>query len=218
MRTSCLLPFLLLLTPLAAASDYIALPGSTLGFTATYQGEQFNGRFARFAPKIRFDPAHLVDSRFDVRIDLASADTRNSERDEMLRGSDFFNTKKYAQASYTATRFRALGNNRFIADGLLSLNGRSRPVALEFTLAAGPKPVLAGHARLNRLDFGVGSGDWTDTGLLPDAVTVNTRLLLAPAVPRKLQVATKPRTAAASKGQSSSAPESSRRNTGTRAP
>ena len=227
MRTRCLLPLGLLLASasVAAASDYRTLTGSTLGFTATYQGEQFNGRFARFSPQIRFDPAHLGDSRFDVGIELASANSQNAERDDMLRGSEFFNTRKFAQAHYSATKFHALGNRRFVADGMLSLNGRSRPVALTFTLSEGAKPVLSGQARLNRLDFGVGSGDWTDTELLPNAVTVTTRLLLAPATAAtskpaapRTQASMKSRTAASLKGQSSSAPVSSRRNTGTRSP
>ena len=169
----------LLGTNIAQAASWRVLPGSTLGFTATYQGEAFDGRFARFTPRIDFDPAHLASARFDVAIVLASADTRNSERDDMLHGDGFFNSGKAPTARYVATKFRALGGNRFIADGRLSLNGISRPVALSFTWSGGAKPVLVGTASLNRLDFQVGTGDWTDTGLLPNAVQVKTRLLLA---------------------------------------
>lgn len=179
------LPLLLLSASLSVhAADYAALPGSTLGFSAIYQGEGFDGQFARFTPQIRFDPAKLATSRFDVRIDLASADTKNEERDEMLLGNEFFDTARNPQARFVATRFRALGGNRYAADGALSLHGASKPVTLAFTWTPGAKPVLVGEAKLRRLDFGVGTGDWADTELLPNEVKVRTRLVLGAAAKR----------------------------------
>ena len=172
----------------AHAADYVALPESTLGFSASFQGEAFDGKFAKFTPLIRFDPAQLGSSRFDVRIPLASANTRNDERDQMLRSVDFFDVAKQPEARFIATRFRALGGNRYAADGSLALHGVSKPVLLSFTWTPGAQPVLIGEATLKRLDFGVGSGDWADTELLPDAVRVKTRLVLgkaAAAVPAK---------------------------------
>lgn len=166
----------------ASAADWTMQAGSSLGFTATYQGEAFEGRFGKFTPAIRFDPAKLAGSRFDVRIALATADTRNSERDEMLRGSEFFDAAKLPEARFVATRFRALGGNKFAADGALSLHGVTRPVTLAFTWVAGAKPVLDGQATLKRLDFKIGLGDWEDTDLLPNEVKVKTHLVLAPAV------------------------------------
>jgi polyisoprenoid-binding protein YceI len=164
----------------AQATDYAMQPGSTLGFTASYQGEAFNGSFGKFNPQIRFDPAKLADSKFDVQITLTSANTQNSERDETLLGSEFFDAKAQPQAHYLATKFRALGGNRYVADGALTLHGVTKPAPLTFTWTAGAKPVLAGEAKLKRLDFNVGTGDWTDLDLIPNDVKVTTKLVLAP--------------------------------------
>lgn len=175
-----LLSSLLLAATSVGAADYVAQPGSTLGFTATYQDEAFEGTFAKFTPTLRFDPADLAGSRLDVSIALASANTANAERDEMLVSSEFFDAAGLPEARYVATDFRALGGNRFIAQGTLSLRGVSKPVPLAFTWTPGEKPVLAGVATLSRLTFKVGTGDWTDTDLLPDEVKVSTRLVLLP--------------------------------------
>lgn len=179
-----LIPALALLLALAApgarAADWQAGAGSTLGFTAVYMDEAFEGRFARFSPAIRFDPAALAGSRFDVRIELASAGTDNEERDAMLVGPEFFNAGARPEARYVATTFKALGGNRYVAEGELSLNGVTRAVPLRFTWTPGTPAVLEGEATLSRLAFKVGEGDWADTGLLPDEVTVRTRLLLSP--------------------------------------
>ncbi len=163
------------------ATDYAQQPGSSLGFTGSYQGEAFTGNFAKFNSSIRFDPAKLTDSKFDVRITLSSANTKNSERDEMLVGADFFNAKAQPEARYVATKFRALGGNRFVADGVLTLRGISKAAPLTFTWTPGAKPQLVGSAKVQRLDFKVGIGDWDDVELIPNAVTVNTRLILSPA-------------------------------------
>ncbi|MFT3805815.1 YceI family protein [Arenimonas sp.] len=176
---------LALLAGNASAADWAMQPGSSLGFSASYQGEAFNGSFGKFVPTIRFDPAKLAESRFDVRIVLASADTKNSERDDLLKSGDFFDSKRQPEARYIASKFRALGGNRYAADGMLSLRGVSKPVVLTFTWTPGAKPVLDGTASLKRLDFGVGSGDWTDIDLLPNEVKVKTRLVLAPAPMKK---------------------------------
>ena len=87
----------LLASAAANAADYRAEAGSTLGFRATYMDEAFDGRFARFTPEIRFDPANLAASRFDVRIVLASASTNNEERDQMLVGPEFFDATGAAE-------------------------------------------------------------------------------------------------------------------------
>ena len=163
----------------AQAGPWRVLPGSTLGFASSFEGEAFEGNFAKFTPRIEFDPKQLASARFDVAIELASADTRNDERDEALRGTGFFNSAKTPQARYLATKFRALGGNRYVAEGTLTLNGISKPVALQFSWTPGAQTVLAGTAAVKRLDFKVGTGEWSDTGELPDAVTIRTRLLLA---------------------------------------
>ena len=127
----------------AKRADWKALPGSTLGFASVFQGEKFSGRFKAFTPVLRFDPAQMASARFEVTIDLASVDTQNSERDDSLRSADFFNVHKQAQARYVASKFRALGQGRFVADGVLSLNGASKAVPLAFTWTGGAKPTRA---------------------------------------------------------------------------
>ena len=170
-----------LATAPAPAADYVQAPGSTLTFATKYQGEVFTGRFPAFTTRLNFDPKSLATSKLDVAIPLAGAATGDAERDSTLRGSDFFNAAKFPQARFASTKFRALGANRYAADGMLTLRGVSRPVTLAFTWTPGARPVLAGQATVKRLDFGVGGGDWADTGLIPNEVAVSTRVLLQPA-------------------------------------
>ena len=174
------LAFALIALP-AFATDYTQAPGSTLVFAGKYQGEVFTGKFPGFATRFSFDPKQLAGSKLEVTIPLATATTANADYDGELRGDAFFNSAKFPQAKYTATKFRALGGNRYAADGTLSLRGVNKPVTLEFSWTPGAKPVLSGKATVRRLDFGVGGGgDWADTALIPDAIAISTKVVFAP--------------------------------------
>jgi polyisoprenoid-binding protein YceI len=166
--------------PFAHAGDYVQSAGSSLQFAGSYQGEGFSGRFPGFTTTLRFDPAQLATSRLDVTIPITSATTGNEEYDDEMLGTSFFDTKRFPQAHYTATKFRALGGNRFAADGTLTLHGVTKPVTLAFTWTPGAKPVLAGKATVKRLAFNVGGGEWNDTSLIPDDVVVTTKVVFAP--------------------------------------
>lgn len=164
----------------AFAADYVQAPGSTLVFASNYQGETFTGKFGGFNTTLSFDPANLATSKLDVTIQLAGTKTGNDDRDSTLQTGDFFDVARFAQARYTATRFRALGGNQYAADGTLSLRGVSKPVTLTFTWTPGAQPVLAGKATVKRLDFGVGGGDWADTSTIPNEVAISTKVVLKP--------------------------------------
>jgi polyisoprenoid-binding protein YceI len=169
---------LLAAAPAAIAADYVQAPGSTLVFASNYQGETFTGKFGGFTTTLSFDPTQLATSKLDVAIQLAGTQTGNGDRDGTLVSADFFNVAKFAQARYTATKFRSLGGNQYAADGTLSLRGFSKPVTLTFTWTPGAQPVLAGKATVKRLDFGVGGGDWADTSTIPNDVAISTKVVL----------------------------------------
>jgi polyisoprenoid-binding protein YceI len=175
----------------AHASHFAAQSGSSLTFTGQYQGEAFTGRFEKFDAAIRFDPASLADSRFDVRIPLASARTDNEERDEMLVGAEFFDAGAMPEARYEASRFVKLKDGRYRAEGTLTLHGVKKAVPLVFAWTGGAKPTLVGEATVNRLDFKVGTGDWEDLELIPNKVVVKTRLVLDARAPPKVPDAKK---------------------------
>jgi hypothetical protein len=76
MSRLALLAALLACAGAAPAADWTVQPeGSSLRFSGVAQGEKFEGRFKEFTPAIRFDPAALEASRFDVTVKLASADS-----------------------------------------------------------------------------------------------------------------------------------------------
>ena len=175
----------LAVSPAALAGVLQADPSSgRLEFSATQAGAKFNGAFKQFRVALEFDPAHPERGRLDVTVDVASIDTQDPERDEILRGTDFFWADKYPQAVYHAGHFERAGTG-WRAAGELTIRGVKKPVPVTFTLAPAPAPapgtgpaVMKGNASLGRLSFGLGQGDWASTEWIGDAVDVRFELKL----------------------------------------
>lgn len=168
-----------LLASFAAHSADYTMRAGTLKFSGQQQGEAFEGRFDTFTPVIQFDAAALAASKLDVSIDLASADTRNSERDDTLKGSDFFAIADFPKARFVTQAIRAVDATHFEADATLTI--RDKTVALKFPFAFEPNADgarLKARVTLDRLAFGIGSGDWADASMIGHQVEVNVDLSL----------------------------------------
>jgi polyisoprenoid-binding protein YceI len=182
-RTAC---FVLLLSACAVAQAAtrwaVDASRSSLEFTATQAGAQFDGRFARFTPEIAFDPAELAGSRFRVLVETESVETGDRERDATLRSNEFFAVERWPNSQFSTTGFRSSGSGRFEAAGTLTLRDVTRPVALTFTFRprSDGTAELAGEATIRRLDFGVGQGEWQDTKWVGNEVVIRFRLQLRP--------------------------------------
>ncbi|MCB1560315.1 MAG: YceI family protein [Xanthomonadales bacterium] len=169
---------LMFLNGLSQAAHWKQQDDSTLGFSGSAQGEAFDGQFKQFTADIRFGPEDIGNARFDVRIRLDSVDSANSERDDTLRSADFFNVAAKPEARYVAEDFER-SDGGFIANGKLTLNGKTADVPLRFQFkVSDSSATLDGEATLNRLDFNVGGGDWADPSMIDTAVTVSTHLEL----------------------------------------
>jgi polyisoprenoid-binding protein YceI len=147
--------------------------GARLSFTTAWSGKPIEGRFSRWRARIRFGPAALDRSRVVVTVDLGSIDTRDPQRDEALRGPDWFDTAAARNATFSATRFEFLGDRRYIAHGVLALRGVERPLSVPFRLKIqGREAVASGEAVVDRTTFGVGQGEFGATDQVPGAVRV----------------------------------------------
>ena len=152
----------------------------TLEFSATQADAKFTGAFKRFHVKLDFDPAQPATGRLEVTVETASIDSQDVERDEILRGPEFFAVAKHPQAKFHAARFERAGDG-WRANGELTIRGVTKPVPVTFTLVpAGAATVMKGSASLKRLDFGLGQGEWASTEWVGDAVDVRFELRLAP--------------------------------------
>ena len=162
-------------TSFTAAADQ-----SRLEFVGVQAGAEFKGVFHKFTASVDFAPDALASSRIDVQIDMNSVDSKDKDRDTTIRDKDVFDVSHNPTAHYVTKTITKTAAG-FAAVGALTLRGVTKDVPIEFQFApadAGAK--LSGSAKLNRLDFGVGQGEWKSTETIGDAVKINFSLVLKP--------------------------------------
>jgi polyisoprenoid-binding protein YceI len=165
----------------AHAAGYVADPaGSKLEFVGVQAGAEFTGGFHKYTAAVEFAPDALANAHIDVQIDLASVDSKDKDRDQTIRGSDIFDVAHFPTAHYVTKAITKTATG-FSATGSLTLRGVTKDVPIDFQfVSTGPQAKLDGTAKLKRLDFGVGQGDWKSTEWVADAVKINFSLLLKP--------------------------------------
>ncbi len=152
-------------------------PASSIGFATKWSGTSVNGGFSNWRADIKFDPAAITKSSVSVSINMASVTATDSQVQSALSGSDWFDAASHTQATFTAKSFSAQGSNRFVAKGTLTLRGVSQPLSLPFTLKIdGDQATMRGSAKIDRLAFGVGLGDWKATTDVPADVSVSIKI------------------------------------------
>ena len=153
----------------------------TLHFVATQAGARFQGQFGEFAVRLDFDPELPANARLDVTIAMQSADTADADRDDVLHGADFFSVAQFPRAEYHAVGFKRDGKG-WIASGMLTLRGATKPVAVHFEFEPSSSELrMKGSSTVQRLEFGVGQGEWASTAWIGDPVDVDFDLRLRPA-------------------------------------
>jgi polyisoprenoid-binding protein YceI len=164
-------------TPAAYRADAAQ---SHLGFIGVQAGAEFKANFRQFAATVQFAPDSLATAAIDVTIDLGSVDSQDKDRDTTIRGPDIFDTAHWPTARYVTRSFAKTATG-FSAVGSLTLRGVTKDVPIEFQwIAAGAGAKLVGTAKLRRLDFGAGQGDWKSTQWIADEVKIDFSLVLAP--------------------------------------
>src|SRR5262245_45349335 len=63
---------------------------SKLSFVGSQAGAKFEGVFEHFTSNISFDPNDLADSKFDVTVDVKSVNSKDKDRDSVIRSPDLF--------------------------------------------------------------------------------------------------------------------------------
>lgn len=156
---------------------------SRLEFVGVQAGAEFKGVFHKFTAVIDFAPDALANAHFDVQIDMSSVDSMDKDRDTTIRGTDVFDVAHFPTAHYV-TRSCTKTAAGYAATGALTLHGVTKDVPIDFQFVTDSgAPKIVGTAKLKRLEFGVGQGDWKSTEWVGDNVSVAFSLVLKPKSP-----------------------------------
>jgi polyisoprenoid-binding protein YceI len=143
----------------------------SVSFEVEQAGSPFHGQFRVFGGKVCLSGMRVT--RVAVWLDPASVDAGLPEIDAALKGDDFFAVERHARVTYSSRSIESSGESQ-LAHGVLEIKGKRRKLDAPFSLRRKDGHlVLSGELTLNRLDYGIGTGQWSNTKWLGAEVEVN---------------------------------------------
>ena len=141
-----------------------------IGFSARHaMVTKVRGAFNDVAGYAIFDPEDPAGSEIEIRVQLASVDTRNEQRDEHLRSADFFDVENHPEMLFTATSVDEIEENNYVVVGELTIRDITRQVTVPLQLRGlerdpfgSLRAGLEGTRRIDRREWGMeySAGFW----------------------------------------------------------
>ncbi|MDB5828603.1 MAG: YceI family protein [Variovorax sp.] len=170
-------------TMLCAAADPALLQHgkSQIAFVTRQMGVPVQGTFKQFDAQVAFDPKKPEGGTIALQIDIGSASLGVPMSDAELPTPTWFDAATFPTARFQSSAIKGLGAGKFKVAGKLTIKGIGHDVTVPFaiTQAAAGESVAVGSFAINRLDYKVGEGEWTDTSMIANPVQVNFTITLS---------------------------------------
>jgi polyisoprenoid-binding protein YceI len=136
---------------------------SLVGFVARHaMVTKIRGAFNEFSGGGFIDFEDSANSQVELKIQAASIDTRNADRDNHLKGNDFFDMAQYPEITFVSTSIQSVGAEKYTVTGDLSIKGVTKSVTVDFEYtgtAVDPfgnlRVGFEGKTTINRKEWGV---------------------------------------------------------------
>ena len=153
---------------------------SKISFEVNHFFTPVEGFFNDYKGELNFDAADLEGSSVNFTVQVASVKTDSDKRDKHLQSGDFFDAEKYPEMKFASSEISKTDDG-FVAKGKLTIRDVTKNVEVPFkVLGTGPHPMkkgvtiiaIKGGLKINRNDYGVGTGSWGATAVVGDEVAV----------------------------------------------
>ena len=139
------------------------------------------GDFSKLKGVVMIDDQDIARLKIEVVIDATSVNTGHAQRDEHLRGPDFFDVTKYPTITFVSKKVIKADTDRLKVVGDLTIHGVIREITVD---VEGPTPEVkdpwgnfrrgaTATTKINRRDFGLTWNKVLDTGGLVVGEEVN---------------------------------------------
>ena len=134
-------------------------------------------KFKKFTAQIDFDSAKPDAAKASVDIDIASFDLGDAEYNKEVLKKEWFNAAQFPKASFVSSSIKASAGapagSRYDVVGKLTIKGKTADVQFPLTVKKeGSGQVFDGAVPIKRLAYNIGEGEWKDTSMVADEVTI----------------------------------------------
>jgi len=137
---------------------------SHLGFSVRHMMvSQQRGQFQGVTGTLALDREDITRSRIEIAIDVATINSNNADRDNHLRGGDFFDVANHPKMTFVSREVKVQPDGELRVTGDLTIRGTTHPVTLTAEpLSAESKDPFgnikigtSATAKISRKDFGI---------------------------------------------------------------
>jgi len=177
-------PLLLVLSAETAPGAEVCYPVQTDGGQVRFAIDQdkapFTGNFNRYGGQVCFHEGAV--GHIDAWLEPASVDTGLPEVDEALQGPLFFESDRYPRITFISNEIRPQEDGGgWIAVGTVSVKDHDYALEVPFTSRRDASAQrVSGEIAVERLRYGVGTGEWSNTEWLGGMVTLHYDVPLGP--------------------------------------
>ncbi|MBX7229218.1 MAG: YceI family protein [Burkholderiaceae bacterium] len=165
---------------ITAQAQQKLLTQSEISFVSKQMGVPVEGKFTKFDAQLAFDPKKPETSKVNFTVDLTSANLGNADTEKELKKPGWFDSAKVPVATFTSSSVKAIGAGKYEFTGKLTIKGLTQNLTVPVSLTQKEGVTKAeGSFVLKRLDFKIGDGEWNDTSLVANEVTVKVKLNLS---------------------------------------
>ncbi len=140
-----------------------------------------NGDFRKFRGVVTIDGGDITQMKIEVAIEATSVNTGHPQRDEHLRGPDFFDVVRYPTLTFVSKKVTKANTGKLRITGDLSIRGVTREVTVDVEGPTREVKDSGGNLRrgatattkINRRDFGMTWNKVLDNGGLVVGDEVN---------------------------------------------
>jgi polyisoprenoid-binding protein YceI len=156
----------------------INLKQSQLSFTILADGVPFESRFSQMHGKIFFNANDLANSSIDVSVTIDSLKTGNSDANKLALSKTFLDVDNWPTANFKSTIIE-FKNQQYWVNGELKLKGVTKKINVPINFKIkGNTAELIGKSAIKRLNFNLGTGDWSNTQWISNEVEISFYLSL----------------------------------------
>ncbi len=133
-----------------------------------------SGKFTKFDASVETEGEDFMTAKVSFSAEVSSITTGADQRDEHLKGADFFEAAKYPQMTFVATKYENVDNDgSYEVYGELTIHGVTKTVKLDAEFGGvikdpwgNTRAGITVSGKINRKDFGLSWHGVTEAGSL----------------------------------------------------
>lgn len=173
----------MLLGHTAGAATYeVDAEQSQLSFFYQQMGVGLEGGFQGLSGEIEYEVDQPEQMAARIELPLNTVDTGNDDANEELEKPEWFDLSAYPTASFVSNEVTPAGEGSYQVNGQLHIKGEDLELTIPVTVGENEAGALVFETEfsIDRSDFDIGSGTWSDPSIVANEVTIKAAIVALP--------------------------------------